>query len=300
MSVSRRDWLRTLLLAGAGALIPAPVAKAYAARTADADHERLRLWSYWQGIETRRGGWEMPRRTARVGEYALGTPYQAFTLEAYLRRGGHPGREPLALSLTRFDCVTFVESSLAIARLVATGGRGWSGFAREVERLRYRGGVRDGYLSRLHYFSEWISDNQRRGHVRDLGRELGGVADRRPLRFMTQHPESYPALAWDQTRREIGQLERRLDGHPRWVIPSDRIPEVEDFIESGDILAYATSLAGLDVTHTGLAWRGPDGVVRVLHAPLSGGVVEITRATLHGYVRGLGTASGILVARPVL
>ena len=61
--------------------------------------------------------------------------------------------------------------------------------------MRYRGGKRGGYASRLHYFSEWIADGERRGLVRDLGTELGGVEDGRPLRFMTSHRDSYPALA---------------------------------------------------------------------------------------------------------
>ena len=43
--------------------------------------------------------------------------------------------------------------------------------------MRYRGGKRRGYASRLHYFSEWISDGARRGLVRDLGAELGGAED---------------------------------------------------------------------------------------------------------------------------
>jgi hypothetical protein len=36
----------------------------------------------------------------------------------------------------------------------------------------------------------------------------------------------------------------------------------------------------------------------VLHAPLSGGVVEVTRATLPEYVAAIRRSTGILVARP--
>ena len=35
--------------------------------------------------------------------------------------------------------------------------------------MRYRGGKRRGYASRLHYFSEWISDGAQRGLVADRG-----------------------------------------------------------------------------------------------------------------------------------
>ena len=237
----------------------------------------------------------------RVGELAAGTPYEPSTLEAYLRAGGSPsGNEPLTLSLTRFDCVTLVESCLAVARLAGDqGAPTWERFGGEIERMRYRGGERRGYASRLHYFSEWIADGARRGLVWDLGAELGGVEDRRPLRFMTQHRASYPAFADDGAFREIGSIERRLDGRPRRVIPTARIPEVADRIETGDVLAFATAIPGLDVTHAAFAYRDEAAVLRVLHAPLSGGVVEVTRATLPEYVAAIRRATGILVARPL-
>jgi hypothetical protein len=65
------------------------------------------------------------------------------------------------------------------------------------------------------------------------------------------------------------------------------------------VLAFATAIPGLDVTHSALAYRTGDGVLRVLHAPLSGGVVEITRTTLPEYVAAIRRATGILVARPL-
>jgi hypothetical protein len=237
----------------------------------------------------------------RVGELAAGTPYEAYTLEQYLKAGGSPSRtEPLTLHLDRFDCVSLVESCLAIARVAhGDGAPTWDAFAREMEKMRYRGGTREGYTSRLHYFSEWIDDNERRGLVRVLGRELGGEEDLRPLRFMSSHPDSYPALADAAVLSEIGAMERGLDGRPRWVIPTARIAEVADRIESGDVLAFATSIEGLDVTHSAFAYRGADGVLRVLHAPLSGGVVEVTESTLPEYVTAIRRATGILVARPL-
>jgi hypothetical protein len=240
------------------------------------------------------------KAAVRVGELAGGTPYVPYTLEAYLKAGGTPVDEPLTLSLTHFDCVTLVEACLAIARLADdTATPSWARFGEEVERMRYRGGERRGYTSRLHYFSEWISDGERRGLVQDKGAELGGAEDLRPLRFMSQHRESYPALADDTVLREIRALERRLDGRPRRVVPTKRIPEVVNRIDTGDVLGFATEIAGLDVSHTALAYRDQKGVLRVLHAPLSGGVVEVTRATLPEYVAAIRKATGILVARPL-
>jgi hypothetical protein len=115
---------------------------------------------------------------------------------------------------------------------------------------------------------------------------------------MTAHRERYPALADDGVFHEIEAMERRLDSHPRRVVPTKRIPEVVDRIETGDVLAFATGIAGLDVTHAALAYRDARGILRVLHAPLSGGLVAITRTTLPEYVAAIRHATGILVARP--
>jgi hypothetical protein len=297
--LSRRDLFRTAAAAGAALLLGARPA---VSRTGEPDQERLDAWT---GTLRREGlcrtGVPLGRAAARVGELAAGTPYLASTLDAYLSGGrGTPREEPLALSLTHFDCVTLVESCLAVARVAgADRAPTWRGFGREIERMRYRDGQRRGYLSRLHYFSEWLADGERRGLVRDLGSELGAARDTRPLRFMSSHRGSYAALASEGMYRGIVEMERRLDGRPRRVVPTKRIPEVVDRLETGDVLAFATAIAGLDVTHAALAWRDPGGTMRVLHAPLSGGVVEITRTTLPEYVAAIRHATGILVARPL-
>jgi hypothetical protein len=296
--LSRRDLLRTAAAATAALLLPGPL---LACASGDPDHDRLDAWTAALRAAGLVGIGRPPGRAAvRVGELAAGTPYQPGTLEDYLRAGGDPRSEPLTLSLTRFDCVTLVESCLGLARAAAGPDRpSWDRFGREVERMRYRGGERRGYASRLHYFSEWIADGASRGLVRDLGAELDGEEDQRPLRFMTEHRTSYPALANEGVLQEIEAMERGLDGRPRRVIPTARIAKVAGRIESGDVLAFATAIPGLDVTHSAFAYRDRAGVLRVLHAPLSGGVVEVTRATLPEYVGAIRRATGILLARPL-
>lgn len=303
MSISRRAFVRDAALVAAALAIPTTLeaGATLSASAGDADRARLAAWLRTlrrDGLASARA--PLGQAVARVGELAVGAPYRANTLDEYLAAAGaSPLREPLTAYLTGFDCVTLVESSLAIARASARPGAGWDDFAREVERMRYRGGVRAGYTSRLHYFSEWIADNARRGLVRDLGPELGAVNDARPLRFMSTHRSAYRALADDAVYREIGEMERRLDASPRHLVPTARISSVLDHIQTGDVLAFATSIEGLDCTHTGLAYRDHAGVMRVLHAPLSGGVVQISRGTLPQYVAGLRTGTGILVARPL-
>ncbi len=315
-SPSRRDLIRHAAAAAAVLALPFPLAAcsrgapAAGAEQPDTpkppsgpvtDDERLALW-----VATLRAeGLASPDASlgaaaARVGELAAGTPYKAFTLDAYIKAGGDPATEPLEVSLTSFDCVTLVESCLALARLAADeGAPTWEGFGREVERMRYRGGVRTSYASRLHYFSEWISDGAKRGLVQDLGAELGGEPDTRPLRFMSAHGDRYAAFTHLAEWEKVREMERSLDGSTRMVVPTARIPEVQDRIRTGDVLAFATDIVGLDVTHAAFAYRTSDGVLRVLHAPLSGGVVEVTGTALPDYVAAIGLSTGILAARPL-
>jgi hypothetical protein len=308
--LSRRELLRAAAVAAATLSLPAcaggrrtaaPSPAPPSDRSGEADRQRLTSWAATLRAE-KLAEFNTPvgRAATRVGELAVGTPYVAFTLEEYLRAGGSPtATEPLTLSLTRFDCVSLVESCLAISRVADDPGPPtWGGFGHEMERMRYRGGVRRDYASRLHYFSEWIADGARRGLLHELGATLGGVEDARPLRFMTEHRASYPALADDSAFRAIAAMERSLDGQPRHVVPTDRIAAVSDRIETGDVLAFATSIPGLDVTHAAFAYRDARGILRVLHAPLAGGSVEVTTATLPEYVSAIRRSTGILVARP--
>lgn len=299
--LSRRDFFLYSLAAAAAHLpLRVPVAPLPWPGLASDDYARLQAWLCTlraEGLHQR----DVPLSgaVARVGELALGTPYQPGTLDAYLNVGS-AAAEPLTVHLDRFDCVTLVESCLAAARAARLGEHtGWPEFLRQIERMRYRDGLRGGYASRLHYFSEWIADNERRGLVRNLGEELGGVEDARPLRFMSEHRSSYPALSDDGVFTAIAARERRLDGTVRWLIPTARIAGVADRIHTGDVLAFATAIPGLDVTHTGLAYRDAAGTLRVLHAPLSGGAVEVSRTTLPEYVAAIRRSTGILIARPL-
>ena len=239
---------------------------------------------------------------ARIGETFVGTPYAPYTLEP-------PGEERLVIELEELDCVTFVENVLALARFVQTvpdnmaaadAGRNQRAvFARILEDIRYRGGELVDYPSRLHYFSEWIKDNDDMGLVRDLSRELGGVADNEPIDFMTTHPDAYRQLGENPAfLSELKQAEARLNAAPRYYIPSDRIAGAEDGIQDGDIIAATSTVAGLDIAHTGIAvWR--DGRLHLLHAPLVGGVVQISEVPLAERIDRIRGQDGVMVARPM-
>jgi len=252
---------------------------------------------------------------ARIGERFVGTPYEPHTLEL-------PGPERLVINLEALDCVTFVENVLVLARLARSAshgatdppgagnaasrhtgllddpGRFRAAYRHELTRIRYRGGVLDGYPSRLHYFSEWIADNEASGLLNAISRELGGVADTSPIDFMSTHPDAYRQLAGADVLAEIARMEARLGEAARYYIPADAIEAASAGIQDGDIIAATSTVEGLDIAHTGIAlWQ--DGVLRLLHAPLVGSHVRISEESLAGRIGRMRGQDGIMVARPL-
>jgi hypothetical protein len=218
-----------------------------------------------------------------------GRPYAAGLLDA-------PPAETLVVALDRYDCVTFVETMLAMAQGVAAQDYDYVTFARNLEDLRYRGGVLDGYASRLHYFSDWIADNARRGHVTNITEQLGGDALDKQLTFMTEHRDSYRHLAAnDSLVRRLAVVEQDLADLDLHYIPQDRIQTVYDQLQAGDVIALATNIDGLDVSHTGFVYKA-DGQTGLLHASLTDGV--IVSPDLQAYVQNIKNQIGIVVARP--
>lgn len=228
-----------------------------------------------------------------IGLKFLGTPYVGGTLEGET--------EVCRVDLTKLDCVTFFETALAAARIL--DGRSDLDIAtiREyVTETRYRGGTIDGYTSRLHYFVEWVSDNQRRGIVEDITRTLpGSVQDTRRIDFMSSHRSAYkPLAADDEAYARIVEIEAQINGRERWMLPKDRVAKASEVLRTGDIVGITTSIGGLDVSHTGLVYVDDTGAVRLLHASLTKKKV-ILDGSLSEYLAGNRKQTGIIVARPV-
>jgi len=256
--------------------------------------EQTVRWAARQQVDTLPMGDAM----AAIGRTFVGTAYVPQTLEV-------EGPEGLVINFRGLDCVTFVENVFTLARFVKMYGSralvdkagSEAAYAALLAQLRYRDGTIDGYPSRLHYFSDWIADNDRRGMVRDVTAELGGVRDDEPIDFMTTHVDAYRQLADPSNVARIRTTEEALTAAGRHYIPQDRIAAVAEGIHDGDIIAATSTVEGLDVAHTGLAlWV--DGTLRLMHAPLVGDSVQISEITLAERIQGISGQDGIMVARP--
>ena len=209
--------------------------------------------------------------------------------------------EKLFVSLTEFDCVLFVETVLAFSRNLRSPISSYENFVEKIQEVRYTDGKLDGYCSRLHYFSEWIRNNQARNIVRDLTSELGGVPLNKTLNFMSSNWQKYPKLKNSEANYQcILAMEQKMGiemrSQPLRYIPSHKIRSIYALLKAGDIIAVTTDLKGLDATHTGFVYPTANGL-GLIHASPSGKVK--VSPDLQRYVEGVDHAIGIMVARLV-
>jgi hypothetical protein len=224
-----------------------------------------------------------------IGKFFLGTPYMAGTLET--KRAEH-----LVVNLREHDCVTFVENVVALVAYAKSQEKSFEAFRRLLREIRYRQGRLQGYSSRLHYFSDWIHDNQKKGMVRDVTAEIGGRPLRKAVTFMTTNPDIYPPLKNAGNLRRMKSVERTISRRSLFFIPKKALRRLEDRIRDGDLIAITTNTEGLDLQHVGLAARVKNRI-HLLHASSTEGKVVLSQNTLYRYLMQSRARSGIMVAR---
>ncbi len=228
---------------------------------------------------------------AEVGKSFIGTPYVAGTLDEY------PNTEELVVNVTGLDCVTFVENALIFSRLIKSGKTDFDNYKNELELIRYRGGMNTGYSSRLHYFTDWIYDNEKKGIVKDITQDLGGVSIGKNIDFMTSHRNSYKQLKNnDILLGEMYEVENNINSREIYYIPAENISSVYERLQTGDIVGITTSIGGLDIAHTGFIYK-EGGSTYLMHASLKNKKVEISGTEIHDYIMGNSKQTGIVVAR---
>lgn len=251
----------------------------------------------------------LPQLVVRVAEELVGTPYLWASLET------EP--EQLQVFLDKTDCILFVELSTCMAltlkgkRIVQAGDGerfavrtepsvvadvpSYQLLKQNIQNMRYRLGVVDGYASRVHYTSEWILQNQTNGILQEITKELGGQAFEQPFFYMSAHPTTYFQLSHDVC--ELGKI-RMMEEHlqqqqPYFYLSQEQLrqPETLNLIHEGDIITFISPRPGLDLAHVAIAYK-VGNEMHFIHASYSAKRVIIEPRTLADYAK-----HGIRVSR---
>lgn len=221
-----------------------------------------------------------------------GIPYQGGTLD-------RSSDETLVVRTDSLDCTTYVENVLALYLASAKQNPEYRDYIESLTRIRYRDGKIHGYTSRLHYFSDWVEDNQNKGILKELTTHFEHETIACPLNYMTEHSHLYKQLKDNDSLLSVMRhIEQRWSEYEMPYVPKKLLdlPASEIKIKDGDILALTTSIDGLDVVHLGFAiWI--DDSLHLLHASSLQKKVILDDVPLYDYLKGRSKHTGIRVIR---
>jgi hypothetical protein len=185
---------------------------------------------------------DLKARLENVSDRFLGRPY----IERPLG-GGPDVREDLRITLEAFDCVTYFEHVLSLACSSTV-----SEFVSNVRRMRYERGEID-WFHRNHYMSDWARNNEAEGFVANLTRGTDTVEKICTLDLISGLPAKVATFDY---------------------LPSDKLGDVANFAQTGDLVFFVSTKSTLDFFHTGLLIKR-EGKLIVRHAARSvSGVVD--------------------------
>lgn len=202
-------------------------------------------------------------RMKLISERLLGLPYLLHPL-----KGSVTEPEQLVVRLDGFDCVTFIETVLALS-----GAADVNGFLDRLRALRYDK-AEVSYATRLHYTTDWHAANVRRGYLRDLTQ---GSQTAERAKVLNAVP-GIPA--------------RNVTVH---YFPKAKLAALNSTWQDGDLIYFVAGRNWLDTNHVGMLFR-VDGQLRIRHASHRlGGVVEQSLAEYFATNQMIG----FMIARPV-
>lgn len=207
-------------------------------------------------------------RLSAVVQQSLGTPYA----DGPLGEGpdGAFDTDPL-IDLTRVDCVTFMEQSIALA-----AGPSYDHMFDLLQQIRYKDGIIE-YEHRNHFFiTDWIENNPFCVEVTD---DLD-VPTKKIKRTISRKDffkrVNAPGLGSDSPNR----------AEELTIVPTDHVQAAEDALPSPAIVVFVGKVDWLFALHTGLFIRHADGTGHLYHASSKAG--EVVAMDLSDYVAEQG------------
>jgi hypothetical protein len=206
---------------------------------------------------------DLESRVQLVSGWFLRRPYEENPLD-----GGPASLELFFIFFDRFDCVTYVETVLALSRARTTAR-----FFFELRHLRYKGGRVD-WFTRNHFMTEWLRRNEERGAIADLTRGRDMIKKTRTLKGVAGlQPE-------ESTFR---------------FFPKRSFARVRPKIRTGDVMMFVSTKKHLDVFHMGILIRKGDQIL-MRHATRSAG--KVVEQDVNEFLEA-NRMTGFILARPL-
>ncbi len=224
-----------------------------------------------------------------------GIPYVAHTLEINKK-------EKLVINLRQLDCTTYVENVVALSMCMSEKKYTFKSFCDNLKKIRYRDDSQPHYTQRLHYFTDWIENNTKKGICKEIQSPAPPFTNTQRINvfYMSENPSKYKMLKENPKYiPTIRKTEQNINQKTYKYIPKTEVKNtntVRRTIQDGDIIATTTSLKGLDIQHIGFAIWHKDGLHMLNASSLHHKVVE-EPMTLYNYLQKQKTMTGIRIIR---
>lgn len=224
-----------------------------------------------------------------------GIPYVAHTLEINKK-------EKLVINLRQLDCTTYVENVVALSMCMNEKKYTFKSFCDNLKKIRYRDDSQPHYTQRLHYFTDWIENNTKKGICKEIQSPAPPFTNTQRINvfYMSENPSKYKMLKENPKYiPTIRKTEQNINQKTYKYIPKTEVKNtntVRRTIQDGDIIATTTSLKGLDIQHIGFAIWHKDGLHMLNASSLHHKVVE-EPMTLYNYLQKQKTMTGIRIIR---
>jgi hypothetical protein len=215
-----------------------------------------------------------------IGLQFLGKPYAIHALS-------DENPEKLVADLNAFDCVTFIENSLALFH-----SRGIDSIYRKSLIHHRYAGDSIVYEKRYHYFS----DAMRQLQFPLLGTSEMLLKAPKSFSFLSSYLSSKPASQIDIER--LRARERELSKQSFLYTPNATLEKLVPLLKSGDLIGFVSKKASIDFLHTGMVYR-KNGNVYLLHASQEYKRVMISNLTLVDYLKTHKQFIGVCAFRPI-
>ena len=143
-------------------------------------------------------------------------PYVAQTLEVN-------NKERLVINLRQLDCTTYVENVLALKRCIDNKKYSFADFCNTLRQIRYQQG-NVSYQTRLHYFTWWVTDNTKKGFVKERQSTKFPFTKIQKINvdWMSTHSNNYPMLKANPSWiSDIAKAEKSVNGQTIRYIPKE-------------------------------------------------------------------------------
>ena len=198
-----------------------------------------------------------------LSRHFLGHPYKSNPLI-----GSADTAEVFTASIDGFDCVTYIETIMALARASNVDD-----FVEWLRKIRYEGG-RIQWKRRNHYMTLWIRNNVRNGILKPVSSPTIPILSRERVLNVV------PGLAAQRTKVKC--------------VPKSAVPRLEPHLQTGDLIFFASTRKNLDTFHAGIIVRDGQRLL-MRHATRSQG--HVVEQELSEFLK-TNRMAGVIVVRP--